>query len=242
MDLLIYGSCVSRDMLEFCEPKGIDLRGYIARQSWCSVGRPAKGNEFPAGSFSSPFLERTYKGDLKGDALTRISRAAADFPNLHLLIDLTDERGGFFEAPSGAVISNTPDSPAADSLNQEMGAWRYLRFGSLGHALEFTDAAEKLAEGLKKIGIWDRTVVLANKWAETLADDQPTARSFRMSADDANVEYADYFEMLEATGWNVAHPQDESPIADSNHKWGAAPFHYTRAYYFLMWNITGLGG
>ena len=236
LDLLIYGSCVSRDMVEYVQPEGVQLRGYIARQSWRSINSPAQTKALPPADFDSPFLERTYLGDLEGNALKRISEAKRLFPDVQLLIDLTDERGGFFEGPDGGIVSNTPDSPAATVLTEGLPGWRRLRFGSLGHALEFTTAAEKLQRELTQIGVWQNTTILANEWAETFPDGATTPPSYGMSASDANAEYAEYYELLSATGWNVVAPDVEKPTGDPDHKWGQAPFHYTNAYYLSLWN------
>ena len=167
--------------------------------------------------------------------MRRIAFFKKQFPRLRLLIDLTDERGGFFKSEEGGVVSNTPDSPAATLLRDGAPDWRHLRFGSLGHAVEFTTAAEALQKALVSLDVWQDTVVLANEWAETFPDGTLTPQSYRMLASQANAEYADYYGLLKTTGWNVAVPDMDSPMADPAHKWGPAPFHYTDPYYSSMW-------
>ncbi|WP_242491741.1 DUF6270 domain-containing protein [Actinomyces minihominis] len=238
LDLLIFGSCVSRDTVEFCKPTGVNLRGYIARQSWHSMGRPTTNPEFTKQKLSSPFVNRNFQGDLAGDALERITAVSREFPDLHLLLDLTDERGGYFVHENGAVVTNTMDSPAAETLRQGREGWRYVPLGSLGHALEFMETSEAFKSELQRLELWDKTTILASKWAQNLADGTPTKPSFKLSAEEANREFSARFELLESHGWKVARPALDMPVADPDHRWGAAPFHYTNDYYASLWEAV----
>ncbi|WRS31204.1 DUF6270 domain-containing protein [Actinomycetaceae bacterium MB13-C1-2] len=232
---MIYGSCVSRDMVEAVKPKGIKLLNYAARQSWCSVGNNADQPHLAAQELPSAFETRNYQGDLRGDALHRIISTARRHPTMTLLMDLTDERGGFFRCTDGGVITNTYDSPAADIIRSAPGSWQPIPFGSLEHFLSFADAAQVLKDGLTKADLFGRTLLIQNLWAERTAKGEPTGVSFGLSASEANIQYAEYFELLREMGWQVVSPASNTPVADPQHRWGEAPFHYTDEYYHTLW-------
>ncbi len=236
LDLLIYGSCVSRDMLEEVHPPNVELRHYIARQSWCSIGYEANDERFRDVKLSSAFEERNYTGDLAGDAFKRISMLAKKYPELVLILDLTDERGGFYRSDDGAVITRTFDSPAVELVKRDSTPWKLIPFGSMWHLLAFAEAAQTLQENLRELGIFERTVVVQNRWARTSEQGEPTPRSFAYPAGKANTAYREYFDLLRELGWTIAAPRIDQPLADTEHKWGFAPFHYTREYYHAVWD------
>ena len=84
----IFGSCVSRDVLEYDADKRFSLVTYIARQSMVSsVSPPVKFSEEELKN-ASPFKRRAVAHDLKKDVFTCLQSDGSEY----LLLDLIDER------------------------------------------------------------------------------------------------------------------------------------------------------
>lgn len=231
VDVVVYGSCTTRDTLEFYPPKGMNLRGYIARQSWASVENVCDLPLLTNARFQSAFVDRNFQGDLQGDALRRIRQQVKRHPHSHLLIDLTDERGGFWSGPDGQIATYNYNA-LQDGLYKRMPTdWRHIPFGSLGYGMALLEASQRMRVSLEKMGVWDRTYVLASRWAENTEDGTQTGISMGHSAKEANTLYDDYYQLLAAEGWNLLEPDIADPIAAQSHKWGQAPFHYEDSYY-----------
>lgn len=232
IDEVMYGSCVTRDAFEFA-PKGTFRRSaYVARQSMISIDRPAAVPALETFVLDSRFQNRLFHGDLRGDAIDRVVESAAKIAHddLAIVVDLVDERGGIFLHPSGAVLTRTidgHDSGAYELLDDE---WTLHGFGSMKHWTLYAAAAERTKERLQEAGLFDRVRVLTVKWAERDETGADTRGSFGFFASTANEVLEGYYETLRNGGWRLIAPEAQ-PVADAHHKWGAAPFHYTREYY-----------
>ncbi len=231
VNLLIFGSCVTRDTVPLLEAEGHRLCLYVARQSVTSIGHPVADPHFTDRHLDSPFQERMYRGDLAGNALTRIIEAQAAYEGPCALVwDLTDERGGILCDASGAVLTRTSDAAGAGFLDDVPERWNRHNFGSLQHWLMFKEAAEDFADVLHRIGLWERTLVLDNRWAQVDADGHATPQSLGLAATTANGALSTYIDLLRSLGWRIATP-DIAPVADAHHRWGLTPFHYTDEFY-----------
>ena len=231
MNLLVFGSCVTRDTVPLLETQGLHLELYVARQSVTSIGHPVSDERFTSQHLTSRFQDQMYRGDLLGDALERITRAARRAQGPCALVwDLTDERGGVLVDADEAVLTRTADIAGAGFLNDVPSTWTLHNFGSLQHWLMFKDAAEDLAEELRRLDLWEHTVVLDNRWAEVDVDGTPTPPSLGLGASAANEALGNYVDLLTSLGWTVVAP-DAEPVADTHHQWGLTPFHYTHGFY-----------
>lgn len=220
----IWGSCVSRDTFEFL-PEEYELLGYVARQSWISVGNVA--GQVEIGEMASDFQQRMTAGDAAGDALDRIE-AKADQIDL-LLLDLCDERLGILVLEGGAVVTRSVEKigNGAQTALDEDG--RALALGDPAHVERWRAAATAIRDRLAARGLLAKTLVLAPEWA--LFDDEanPSPTSFGMGAVDMNGRYEAYYAELEALGFRVV--RLGPTLAGSEHKWGRAPFHFHDSIY-----------
>lgn len=226
---------MSRDMLELAYPLPHKTVGYIARQSWCSIGKPVSLPLLQAVSLSSRFQERSFHGDLQGNALKQISDAAHKYPNARLLIDLTDERGGFYSGPDSQVATHNADVASSGIYTDLPDDWHHEPFGYLHYSLAFAQAAEALKGKLIELDLWSRTTVLGTFWAGKDIQGSPV-HGQRRNAEQMNLLLREFYDFLESDAWNVLRFDDVTPIADANHKWGEAPFHYELGYYKVMAN------
>lgn len=112
----IYGSCVTRDILEFETKKRLDLRSYFARQSIVSaVSSPVKC-KLEEINLASSFQKKQVYYDLSKTCFQELSHDGSDF----LIIDLIDERFSLLEYQNSIITKSTylVESKYIDFLNE----------------------------------------------------------------------------------------------------------------------------
>lgn len=229
--VFVYGSCVARDTVEAAPAGAIDLVGYIARMSLISAGSDATA-AFPSDtSLASDFQQRMLTADVAGALEPALRERGPDADVL--LWDLTDERHGIYEFADGSVVTRSIDVISApEALSRlEQAAERHLSFGDEEHFRRWSEHAEQFAASLQKMGLFDRTVVLQVPWALVTVTGEPTPWSMGVRAADANAAYARYYDHLRSLGFAVLELQPLAVLADPQHRWGLAPFHYTDEVY-----------
>lgn len=231
IDLMIWGSCVSRDSVEFFPADSYKIRRYVARQSLISANKPVSNPESLELTFPSKFQTRMYKSDLAGNALEQIAAMAKQCDNPLLIVDLMDERGGILEGPDGSVITTEPNAVGRGVLNKVGPSWNRHLFSSLEYFFRLAKTLPSIQRSLEEMGIWDRTYLLPARWAEIDDQGNPTKTILFKSVQAANEHYGDVYEMFSEAGWKSLPIEDLTPVAKVGHQWGLAPFHYTDDYY-----------
>jgi Family of unknown function (DUF6270) len=216
--IFIYGSCVTRDGVEWWPDYGFELDGYVARQSLISsqsVATEADAN-FTFKNIESSFQRRMGLGDLGGDLVTQIENHKAEV----IVWDLCDERNGVRRLPSGNILTHNVIYKGA-----KMGG-EIIRFGEDEHFELWTNALDVFLERTRG----RRIIVNATPWA-TVND---AGRPINGNASDAiafNTSAERYFAELAARGLEIIRVDQNEALALSTHKWGEAPFHYVEGTY-----------
>ncbi|HJE51153.1 MAG TPA: DUF6270 domain-containing protein [Tessaracoccus flavescens] len=228
----IWGSCVSRDTFEFL-PDSFELLGYVARQSWLSAGSRA---DVAIGELESKFQRKMTEGDLAGNALSRLSDNAGDIDLL--LLDLCDERLGVVLLEGDAVVTRSVEKMTSGIQDQLDEAGHVLALGDPGHFERWRTAAARVRDELEAAGLLSKSLVLAVEWALMDSEAEPTPTSFGKSAFDMNQRFEAYYAELEALGFTLVNTGPT--LADADHKWGRAAFHYHETTYEeLVGQIVG---
>src|SRR5699024_8135856 len=111
---------------------------------------------------------RMVKSDLQGTGLARINERAEDLDLV--LIDLVDERRGFWRFPNGTTITNSIEieSCGAARAAKQSGA-RLINFGTDEHFSLWRSGFKLLMDGLKHSELWSKTILIDIEWAGALA-------------------------------------------------------------------------
>lgn len=220
--VFIYGSCVTRDGVEYWPEYGLEMTGYIARQSLISATAPARSSDFNTAAIASPFQRRMADGDIVGSVIGKLTadRDAYDV----ILWDITDERLGVYRVPTGGYVSRVVDYEAGIYRGVEkLGG--PVRVGSATHRELWLRALDKFVGRLELAGLKDRVVLNALPWATKDEDGSETSTN-NIDPRAFNALLEDYSAEVERRGIRVAHPDPARVLQASTHKWGAAPFHY----------------
>lgn len=174
LNVAIFGSCVSRDTAAFVSD--FDVIEYVARHSLCTLTNPY-GQEIDTSILNSQFQRRMIANDLHGAGLRRLA-SQADSIDL-VMIDLIDERRGYWKMPGGSVITNSIEAEAAGVTQfAERNGARLVKFGTSEHYEQWLKGAEKLVGGLKAEGLLAKTVFLDIEWAAAFEGRQQPVNGF----------------------------------------------------------------
>lgn len=104
--VLIYGSCVSRDIFNFEEASAVKITDYYARSSIASLARAPYENDIALGRITSEFRRRMVARDFSNDFLTETEKiSAADC----ILLDLIDERFDLVALTTGEIVTHSAE-------------------------------------------------------------------------------------------------------------------------------------
>lgn len=217
-------------MFEFLEPR-FELVRYIARQSLISAySQPATA--LPVPDLASNFQRTMLTNDFRSSLRAELEECVGDVDLV--LWDLTDERLGVLELPGGAFVTRSVEmlqNPGAVPLPAET---RCVPWGTKTHKALWRRALSQFVEDLSRLGMANKTRLLNVPWATRDAEGRPAPQSFGLDARRAN----------KVMGWyartaskrlrpeQLLVPSHDVPIlADPQHKWGLAPFHYSPEVY-----------
>lgn len=224
----IFGGCVSRDTVAFARQNTFSLQRYVARQSLLSVGRNAQ-QDIGEIDLASPFQRRMLKGDVNGDLLAEIGKHS----DVELLIwDLIVERNGVWEFPSGGIVTNSAELLRTDRGKDSVRAARKIGFGTEEHFRRWQGAVSLFAAHLKQVGMDEKVVVLAPEWARHFPDGRSLPRRRSRDIERQNENFARYYGELRRMNFSVI--EVSHTVADPDHRWGVAPFHFTSSAYRTM--------
>lgn len=225
----LYGSCVARDTLELVDHRTLAVASYTARQSLLSAGSNASAHLPRDIALDSAFQRRMIKNDFAGSLLQELQGSVASVDVL--LWDLADERHGVHRFPDGTFVTRSIDNVRAPEVLAVLNATEHLPLGSPEHLELWSKAAENFTDFLRTTGLLERTAVLEVPWALLTTQGRSTPWSMGMRARDANRLYQPYYAALRSLGHLIIEVPPEMVLADPDHKWGLAPFHYTEDVY-----------
>jgi len=228
--LLIFGSCVSRDILNYQQgDTQLVLVDYYARSSIASMG--ARPIEMPSTvqSISSKFQRKMVERDIRKDFLNDLAGLQFDL----LLIDLIDERFTLYVEPDGGVctlsleLSSTGfPSDSGKGSRISSGSEEFWRLWEAGWLI--------LVNKLKCLGGLDRLRVNQVFWSSRTANGGNFEPHYSYRQIDSANQFLD--RMYQRISADIPPGQflrfDHRLMAGSiTHKWGISPFHYVDAYY-----------
>lgn len=227
--VLVYGSCVARDTVEFAAPESVDLKGYIARQSLISSGSDASTHLPEALVISSKFQERMIRADFRGSLHGRLQAAAGEIDLL--LWDLADERHGVHRFSDGTIATRSIDTMKAGPVAALLDAATLIPFGTDEHFALWREQLNRFEATVRETKLFEHTVALDVPWAVRTTEGRPSPWSMGVRASEANQRYRRYYDELRRRGFRMVELAEDVVLADPAHRWGLAPFHYSPAVY-----------
>lgn len=227
-NILIYGSCVSRDIQRITNSR-YHLLDYIARQTLVSAySTPLL--EPDTTTLSSKFLERAVKGDFTSNAPSRIKESARKADAI--IIDLASERHGVIQYKDG-LLSRTNDLFKSNLLTANEFN-RSIKFDSIKHRKMFRAAAIQLKELLREEKAFRKTLIIAAPFTDVSINGSKVPLSHHKNAETINNEYSYYYRLLKSMGFAILSLPEHLCKTTPDHTWGISQDHYIpEAYEYL---------
>lgn len=224
----IYGSCVSRDI--FSE---LNLDEHIEQyQARCSlhskVSEPLKDEEMPElVGIDSNWQKRMVSHDLKKSGLILTSEDI-------LIVDFIDERFNIMQ--HGETMMTQSKEFNDMGISEQLGCTQAFTRGTEQEFELWREACLKfknsLAESTPRIIL--HKGIFALKYPQNGGYSELPKRKMNLEMNRRLEQYYSIFDHI-LNPIAVIEAPPELIIAEANHKWGLAPFHYIHEYYENIW-------
>ncbi|AUF97454.1 hypothetical protein CXQ80_17290 [Pseudomonas sp. 02C 26] len=230
INVLIFGSCVSRDAVEYDKDGIITLVDYFARSSLAGVGTAASDREVSLSEITSAFQRRIVTYELEKTFLARVQREAFDV----LLIDLIDERFALSRSPETGAIFSLSNELLKTDFTTAYPQHETVPAVSDEHFALWERGWQVLVGILLKTQQLDKVLVNRVLWAKRDVEGRSLEDMYREGWIEKNNDFLRkmYKRMAQDLQPDqfVTFSADELH-ADPAHKWGVSPFHYTPGTY-----------
>ena len=224
--LLILGSCVSRDIFEFCDASDFEIVEYFARTGLASLNGAPAIDQVALDQIISPFQRRVVSYDMDKSFWTKLESLSFDL----LLLDFIDDRFDVLRTKDGGLLTLSSDYVAVAGKPPRRG--RITSTSKEKHRLWLAGWQRLLTE-LDRLKLRDKVVVNQVGWADrTIAGQalEHPAAAKRAALNGMLSWMHDHIELtLPEARW-LTYPEALLQ-ADPGHKWGLAPFHYAQGFY-----------
>jgi hypothetical protein len=228
MKILVFGSCVSRDILsEHGESHCLEVVDYYARCSIGSLGAKSIGFDIPLDKIDSAFQRRMVARDISKCFFQDITGMAFDL----LLLDLIDERFSIYAPGDGSACTVSPEFlktgivPPQDHITAS---------GSDLHFALWETGWTKFCETLDRLGLLNKLCINEVFWSRRTALGNPfSAHHTDVQIEDANSTLSRMYDRIAKDiprSQFIRFPADVF-VGSDQHKWGLSPFHYVDDYY-----------
>lgn len=229
IQVLILGSCVSRDIFRLTENEKYQLAGYYGRSSFASAFGAVKVQDKWSGNNPSKFQSRLVNADLNKKWPDIVRDTKFDV----LLVDFIDERFNLGRFSNGGVCTLSNELRKSGFDRKEARA-RGIQTGSDEHYELWVHGWMRFIELLDSLG--KRKSVLLNgvRWAEVASDGtQPDWGATPEQTAAANLYLDKLYSRaaVDLESSQVMHADSKYLVGSLTHKWGPAPFHYVDDYY-----------
>lgn len=220
--ILVFGGCVSRDALAFSNLES-SLVGYYARSSFGTfAGKPFLQTDVLS-AISSKFQRRCVEADMRKSFLARVRRRDYDI----LLIDLLSQRYNLLSLEGGGVLTLSNEYVKANPRFSSVG--NVLTRGTDAHFEMWIKGAEAFISQLQKSGVIHRLRISKLFWVEESSRGADYHSQIQLENSYLRALYRELETRLPRDCF-IEYPP-ELFVADPQHKWGEAPYHYTKPLY-----------
>jgi len=228
--ILIYGSCVSRDIFNFYEASSFSVVNYFARSSLISVyGEKVVKGEYIE-KLESPFQQKIVAADLDKHFVEKIGMEDFDL----LLLDFIDERFNLYRFENGAICTLSNELLSTGCLDEEKG--KVIFSGSDEFLVLWEKAWNTFVEHMKLLKIFHKVRLHKTYWCYGDAGGKNYEDQYSISKITEANSFLDKLYLIAQKDLDVRQviTYKEKPVGAIEHKWGRSPYHFTDQYYIDM--------
>jgi len=226
LKLLIFGSCASRDAVEYATPESIELVDYFARSSFSSLTSKADLDSGALSKIKSDFQRSMVHRDMSKTFWKVLKQENFDL----FLVDLIDERFAIIQNSNGAL--HTLSNEYATARNNQTEGIIYPAT-SIEKFVLWQKGWNKTVSILRKQNALHKLVVNRVYWASKDSQGNDLLDTKASLIKVANIQLDrmyDYITEHDSDVTFLTYPRGML-TADVEHKWGVAPFHYQQQTY-----------
>lgn len=229
--IFVYGSCLARDSAEVLLNRGWSLSHYTARQSLISAGTEVPIELLALPKPSNIFNSRIIRDDSAGSLYSDLRKYGID--SNAILWDIIPERLGVFRMKNGDFVTRTLEKLQIGGHGWCPPTSSLIDFGTDEHFQLWNSRLKEFVEFLKKEDFYGKTYLISCLWSDADRRNMPVpAPAHGPGATVANLLYSRYYEAIyELFPENILLVPPDITIADGDHKWGPAVFHYENKVY-----------
>jgi hypothetical protein len=206
----------------------LELVGYFSRSSMASAFSPRELDDTYSAALTSQFQSRMVRADFRKEFSKKWSTLEFDV----LLVDFIDERFRLFLDSSGAIVTLSNELCKTGFLKQQRG--KVVEPGSDEHFRLWEQGWSVFVQQLHEHGRLDSLRLNPALWSSVTDSGAPLANQDEISTANAYLERLYRRAARDLRSRQVLGIPPELFVGASNHRWGAAPFHYADAYYVRM--------
>ncbi len=229
--ILIYGSCVTRDIFRLFS-ENFELVDYYARSSLVSLMSELVPIIEDDIGLDSAFQRRMVAQDFNKTLLSRLKNQDYDF----LLMDFIDERMSIIELPDGRYVT----------WSNELANSHYLDLHNIEHSTIarreldldiWTAALDKYLNYVLDFLPPEKIILIKGMWAAQYVSKDGEIVNFTTPFTQNYIRWQNrnlekYYQKINtALGENQLIASPDRLIADENHQWGLSPFNYIPTWY-----------
>ena len=228
MKVLVFGSCVSRDIFE--APNCCFLVGqYLARSSFASAFSGKKALDNFSINLESGFQRRMVSCDFSKSAWFFLEGDSFD----GVLVDFIDERFDLFQFDDGAICTLSSELLGSGFEPAKLKG-RIIKSGSDEFLSLWNKGWDRFVDLMSRVGLLDRVYINRVFWAGVTEDGEDFSDTYT----DARIQQSNIFlsKLYSRVSQDIplrnflVFPQ-ELLIGGKQHRWGKSPFHYIDKYY-----------
>ncbi|HDZ49575.1 hypothetical protein LCGC14_0056310 [marine sediment metagenome] len=225
LNVLIFGSCVSRDFFEITAEKKIKLVDYYARSSFASISAsPIKDDDLTE-RVESKWQRSMIERDLGKNIIKDLEVKDFDI----ILVDFIDERFNLAKVFSSVCTISTEYKKY-----QNKSKYKSIAFDSDEKFELWKAGIDKFLSTLIKINALDKLRVSKVYWATEIEGEGRFSDEYYDYIKRNNIMLDKmYLYLEEKVNINqfIFYPE-KTLMAAQKHKWGVQPFHYVNDFYF----------
>lgn len=220
----IMGGCCSRDAFEL--ESNVDVSEYRARTSFASLASPGVAylSDDVFERIDSAFQRRMVRGDILKESLRSVILAAGN----HVIVDFMIERTPIFFAGE-SIVTKSPEFKKLSLSSHELpGSIRNIERDSEEYFELFETGWKYATQQIAAAG--KRILVNEIFWATHNDLGEPFEIS---TVENENRRLERLYNIVETVTPEVEWIRYDAElfVADSDHRWGQSPFHFTKAFY-----------
>lgn len=247
----IFGSCVSRDLLEYGNKEMLELKTYIARQSIISaVSKPLNCN-IENVKLESNFQRKQVYGDMVKNSFDLLGNDDSEF----LIIDLIDERFSLIKH-NDTILTYSNELMISEyignivKLKRKTNKHYYLfkknKKNAMVDDVNMNFYLDEFSDRILKIYKCDNIIIhkakMLNYYKNISGEIKLFPKNYLISNKKINdiLDYMYDYLIYKLPNAIVIDMCDDFS-ADESHRWGLAPMHYQKEYYLKVFSeITNL--